>query len=167
MRRGGADPLASQIFDLSANAADIDAGRIGYSLSAFFTTYLDQRDFGTVRVLFLGGGNLPLTPASPELGRASIGGPIFVGSLPVAGSPTLPGARAWGQDFLSGFVPVGTRSIQIELDGEKEPGIGAVADGYIDVVNLSLVAVPEPGPLPLVGLGLGLVSGWFYFRRRR
>jgi hypothetical protein len=150
---GGADPLATQVIDLTGNGLQIDAGQINYNLSAFFSTYLDQRDYGTVRALFFDG-------FSTQVGSTSVGGAAFVGAL--GGSP---GLRDWGQDSFSGLVPAGTRMVRIELDGEKEPGVGAVADGYIDLVNFQITAVPEPGTLSLVGLGM--LGGWFFLRRRR
>ena len=152
---GGADPLASQMIDITGNAALVDAGQISYNLSAFFSTYLLQRDFGTVRALFLDAG-------STQIGSASIGGATFVGNLPVAGPGDL---RAWGQDLFSGSIPSGTRMIRIVLDGDKEPGVGNVCDGYIDLLNFRLVAVPEPSTWSL--LGVSLLAGRWYFRRRR
>ena len=157
---GGGDPLASQAFDLIGNAAVIDAGRIGYSLSAFFSTYLQQKDYGTVRLLFLDSNNT-------ELGNASIGGALFVGNLPLVDNGTYPDSHTWGLDSAFGLVPTGTRSVRLELDGEKEPGIGSVCDSYIDLVNFQIVSVPEPGTIPLMVLGVGLAGGWFFARRRR
>jgi hypothetical protein len=88
-----------------------------------------------------------------------------VGSLPLVDNGVYPNARAWGQDALSGLVPAGTRTVRIELDGEKEPGVGAVCDSYIDMVDFQLVAVPEPGTIALTAIGL--LGGWFYIRRKR
>ena len=150
---GGADPLATQVIDLTGNGAQIDAGTLNYNLSAFFSTYLAQLDFGTVRAIFLNG-------SSTQVGSASVGGSKFVSAL--GGSP---GLRDWGQDNFTGLLPIGTRMVRIELDGEKEPGVGAVADGYIDLVNFQITAVPEPSTLSL--LGLGMLGGWFFLRRRR
>src|SRR4030095_12441448 len=82
---GGADPLATQVIDLTGNASQIDAGALNYNLSAFFSTYLDQLDFGTVRAIFLNG-------SSTQVGSASVGGSKFVSAL--GGSP---GLRDWGQ----------------------------------------------------------------------
>src|SRR5437867_10114232 len=94
---GGADPLASQLFDLTGNASAIDAGRLGYSLSAFFSTYLDQKDYATVRALFLDSGN-------SQIGSASVGGLVFVSGLPLVDNGTYPNAHSWGQDALTGLV---------------------------------------------------------------
>ena len=155
---GGADPLATQMIDLGGNASQIDAGQINYNLSAFFSTYRLQADYGTVRALFL-------NASSAQIGSASVGGAVFTANLPVGDNGTYTDARGWGQDSFLGLVPVGTRMVRIELDGEKEPGVGNVADGYIDLVNFQLTAVPEPGTLSL--LGLGMLGGWFFLRRRR
>lgn len=150
---GGGDPLATQLIDLTGNAVQIDAGLINYSLSAFFSTYLDQRDFGTVRAIFLNG-------SSTQIGSTSVGGSEFVAML--GGSP---GLRDWGQDSTSSLVPIGTRMIRIELDGDKDPGVGNICDGYTDLVDFQIAAVPEPGTLSLIGLGM--LGGWFFLRRRR
>jgi hypothetical protein len=152
---GGGDPLALQIFDLTGNVAMIDAGLLNYSLSAFFSTYQLQQDYGTVRALFLDGN-------AGQLGSAAIGGATFVGNIPVAGPGDL---RAWSQDSLAGAIPVGTRSIRLELDGEKQPGVGTVCDSYIDLVNFQLVAVPEPSTWTLFGMGV-FFAGWRLARRR-
>lgn len=153
---GGGDPLAFQIIDLSGNVSMVDAGLVSYNLSAYFSTYMLQLDYGTVRALFLDGGNT-------QLGSASIGGAAFVGSLPVTGPGDL---RGWGQDAIIGSIPVGTRSVRLELDGEKEPNVGAVADPYTDLVNFQIAAVPEPSTLSILGLSL-FVGGWSILRRRR
>jgi hypothetical protein len=152
---GGSDPLATQLIDLAGNAGQIDAGLIRYNLSAFFSTYLLQRDYGTVRAFFLDGSNV-------ELGQTAIGGATFVGNLPALPPDQL---RDWGQDTLGGLVPAGTRTVRIELDGDKELNVGNVADGYVDLVNFQITAVPEPGTLSL--FALGLVGGWVCWRRRR
>ena len=151
---GGGDPLATQVVDLAGNATQIDVGQLSYDLRAFFSTYLAQADFATVRAVFLDGSNLQVGSA------ASVGGAAFVGALP--GSP---GPRGWGEDSLSGLIPAGTRSVRLELDGEKEPNVGAAADGYVDLVNFQITQVPEPGSLALVGLGMA--GGWLFSRRRR
>lgn len=151
---GGADPLAFQILDLAGNAAIIDAGLLNYSLSAFFSTYLLQQDYGTVRALFLDASNA-------QLGSVSIGGATFVANLP-AGTGDL---RDWGQDMTSGLIPIGTRGVRLELDGEKEPNVGNVADPYIDLVNFQIAPVPEPSTWAVLGLG-AVLGGWRVWRRR-
>lgn len=150
---GGADPLATQLVDLAANSAQIDAGLIGYELRAFFSTYLGQLDYANVRAIFLDGSNA-------QVGSAAIGGAAFVAAIP-GGS----GLRDWAEDTDSGLLPAGTRTVRLELDGEKQPGVGAAADGYVDLVNFQIAQVPEPGTLSL--LGVGMASGWFLTRWRR
>jgi hypothetical protein len=157
---GGGDPLASQLFDVTGNATAIDAGQIRYNLSAFFSTYRTQLDFGSVRALFLDSSNT-------ELGRSSIGGATFVNGLPTVDNGVYSDARTWAQDGFSGLIPAGTRTIRLELDGDKEPGVGTVCDSYIDLVNFQLVAVPEPGTGPVLALGLSLAGVWMYTRRKR
>lgn len=155
---GGADPLASQVFDLAGNITAIDGGRIGYNLSAFFSTYLDQKDYGTIRLLFL-------DSSGSTIGLASIGGATFVGNLPLVDNGVYPNAHSWGQDASAGLVPIGTRSVRMELDGDKDPTVGSTCDSYIDLVNFQIVAVPEPGTVSLGVLGLGM-AGWWTIRRR-
>jgi hypothetical protein len=155
---GGADPLAFQLIDLAGNAAQIDAGQINYNLSSFFSGYRTQRDSATVRALFL-------DATSGQLGSASIGGLAFVESLPLGDNGVYADARGWGQDSFSGLLPAGTRTVRLELDSEKEPGVGEVSDGYVDLVDFQIVAVPEPGTISLVALGL--LGGWMCIRRRR
>lgn len=155
---GGADPLATQNIDLSGNAVQIDLGLINYDLSAYFSTYRVQGDYGTVNTIFLDVANM-------SLGSASVGGAAFVGALAVLDNGTYPDARAWGQDATSGLVPMGTRTIRIELDGFKAPP-GSTCDGYIDLLGLQIHQVPEPGTVALFGLAAlgGLTLRWW--RRR-
>lgn len=152
---GGADPLATQLIDLAGNSAQVDAGLITYELRSFFSTYMNQVDFASVRALFLDGSNA-------QVGSATVGGAAFVAAIPAdSGS----GLREWREDSLSGLLPAGTRSVRIELDADKEPGVGAVADGYVDLVNFQISQIPEPGTLSLIGLGMA--GGWLFSRRRR
>jgi hypothetical protein len=155
---GGADPLAFQLIDLAGNAALIDAGQINYNFRSFFSGYRTQTDYSTVRALFLDG-------TSAQVGSAAIGGAAFVAGLPLGANELYPDAKGWGQDALTGLLPVGTRTVRIEIDSEKEPGVGNVSDGYVDLVDFQITAVPEPGTLSLVALGL--LGGWMYVRRRR
>src|SRR5262245_45732990 len=49
--------------DLSENAADIDDGRASYLLDAYFSNYLQQRDYGQVRATFLNAAAVPIGEA--------------------------------------------------------------------------------------------------------
>src|SRR5436190_7246305 len=86
---GGGDPLGTQLVDLAANSAQIDAGLIGYELRAFFSTYLGQLDYANVRAIFLDSSNA-------QVGSAAIGGAAFVAAIPGGSGP-----RDWQEDSLS------------------------------------------------------------------
>lgn len=143
---------SSQSIDVSSgdSAAAIAGGSARYDLSAFFSTYQSQGDFGTVTASFLDGGG-------GELASAIVGGEAFVTSLPLDD-----GDGTWGQDMLSGDVPAGTVSILVTLTGSLGEGQTQTnaADGYID--NVSLIITPEPGSIALIGLG-----GLAMLKRRR
>jgi hypothetical protein len=150
---GGGTPSASQGFSVAAAAPQIDAGQVSYSLQAFFSTYLNQTDYGTVQAIFLDAGNASLGSSGV------IGSEALVLGLPAGAG----GVRDWASDTTSGMVPAGTRTIQVSLLGTKQPGVGAVCDGYIDLLDLQLQVVPEPASAAVVALG-GLM---FVLARRR
>jgi hypothetical protein len=147
--------------DLSENAVDIDDGRASYLLDAFFSNYLDQRDFGVVRASFLNGGG-------QTIGEASIGSDAFTQALPTGDNVRYPNARDWGVDFTEGAIPVGTRSVVITVEGHKEVGLGTIIDGYIDLVDFQIFATPIPEPSSLALLAGGAAIGaWRLVRRRK
>lgn len=149
------------LIDLSDNAVDIDDGRASYLLDAFFSNYLDQRDYGVVRATFVNG-------TGQSIGEATIGSDAFTQSLPTGFNGTYPNARDWGLDFIDGPIPVGTRSVLISVEGYKEPGVGTFVDGYIDLVDFQVFAVPipEPSSLAMLAMGGAAIGAW-RFRRRR
>ena len=137
----------------------LDSGLLRYNLSSFFSSYRVQGDFGQVGVAFLDAGNTVLGNSS------TIGGDTFTMSLLTGANSLYPDAKAWGQDSTAGTLPVGTRSVLVTLTGNKVPS-GASVDGYIDLVDFRLSAVPEPSTFVLVG-GVGLVTAVFRARRGR
>jgi glycerophosphoryl diester phosphodiesterase len=120
---------------LATNAADIDAGRLNYNLSAFFSSYRQQQDYGTVTATFLDAGSSPIS-------SASIGSLGFIQSLPLGNNGAYNDARSWGQAASNALVPAGTRSVRIDVAAFKEPGVGEAIDGYIDNVGFQLSEAP-------------------------
>ncbi len=146
--------------DLSANAAEINAGRVRYDLSAFFSSYRTQGDYAVVSATFRDAGNA-------SLGQASVGSEAFVAGLPVVDNGVYIDARGWASDATSGLVPAGTNSVLLEIVGTKTAG-GAVVDGYTDSIDFQvhLNPIPEPSALALAAIGgLGLAA--WRFRKRR
>jgi hypothetical protein len=126
-----------------ATGAAIAAGTARYSLQGFFSSYMDQGDFGNVRVDFRNAANA-------SIGIASIDDSADAGPNNV-----------WSLNSGSGPVPVGTASVRISLFGTAVTG---GADGYIDNVDLRII--PEPSTIVLAGLGL-TAAACVVGRRRR
>ncbi len=113
---------AYQEIDVSAAAADIDAGRVRYALSGYFGGAQGQQDSAYAYLSFKDATSALGT--SPNLGGVSAeerGGQ----------SALLPRSR-------SGTVPVGTRAIQVYLVMQRRSG--NYNDGYADSLSLSLGA---------------------------
>lgn len=123
------------LVDLLPNAADIDAGRLNYNLSAFFSSYRQQQDYGTVTATFLDHNAAPI-------GSATIGSLAFVQSLPLGNNGSYNDARGWGQASATALVPAGSRAVRFDLTAFKQPNLGAAVDGYIDNVNFQLSEAP-------------------------
>jgi hypothetical protein len=125
----------AQKIDLStgATAAVITGGQATYRLSAFFTGYAPDTDFGSLQIDFLssGGGTL--------------------GSGLIADAPGT--NKTWRQLSTSGLVPIGTTMARISPFGTVLAGVGG-PDGYID--NVDFRVVPEASTVVLVGMGLGV-----------
>lgn len=140
---GSTSSNTSQTIDLVAagfTTAFIDAG-VQYNLSAYFSSYF-QTDFGSATVAFLDAGGNTLGTSSP------IGGQAFTAGLGTGPNVNnLPGYTDWGQSGTSGALPVGTRSVLINLLQTRTSG--TANDGYIDLVDFRITAVPEPGTILL------------------
>jgi PEP-CTERM motif-containing protein len=126
-----------------ATGSAIAAGTARYSLQGFFSSYLNDADFGNVRVDFRNAG-------SATIGTATIN------DIADAGPNNV-----WSLSSGSGPVPVGTASVRISLFGTP---VNAGADGYIDNVDLRII--PEPSTIVLAGLGLA-AAACVVGRRRR
>ena len=120
----------------------ISAGTASYSLQGFFSSYLNDADFGNCRVDFRNGAN------------ASIGTAI-INDVADAGPDNV-----WSLSSTSGVVPAGTASVRISLFGTP---VNGGADGYIDNVDFRII--PEPSTIVLAGLGLA--AGVCVVGRRR
>lgn len=143
-----ASASAAQIIDISDLSAAIDAGSLTFALSALIGGFATQGDNMVFSATFLDVGAV-------SLGLTSLG-------------PVTPADRSNESQLLArsanGTVPVGTRSIEIEMLATRLAG--AYNDGYAD--NLSLVlrsdAVPVPTPTPVSLLGAAML-GWWVVRR--
>ena len=142
---GSASGLSAgwQAVDVSANAADIDSGHLGFSLSAYLGGVGDQEDNPLLYVSFL-------DAAGAEIDHTELG-PIYVDLR--ANMTVLGGFRT------EGYVPGGTRAIQFSLsmDGPDGNSSGAYADNMNFALNAA--AVPEPQGWALMLLGLAVVGG--------
>jgi hypothetical protein len=123
----------AQNIDLSTGptAAAIATGQATYQLSAFFTSYAPDTDFGSMQIDFLNAGG------------ASLGTGL------VADTPGT--NKVWRQLSTGGLVPIGTATARISLFGTTTGGVGG-PDGYIDNVDFRIV--PEPTTLFLVSISL-------------
>jgi hypothetical protein len=129
-----------------ATGAAIAAGQARFALSAYMSSYLNDTDFGNVRVEF----------------KDSSGGVLGVALI---SDPDFGPNNVWSLSSQTGDVPVGTASLRMSLYGTRTAG-GAGADGYIDNVDFRISQVPEPATLGLAGTGL-LSAILGLFRRRR
>jgi len=145
---------ASQLIDLSSIAASIDTGTVGYVLSALLGGYATQDDNAALSLSFLDGSNL------------AIGGDT-TGSVLAADRNNV---TALLDRSVSGFLPTGTRAINVLLTQTRVTGDSN--DGYAD--NLSLIlrqrsvtsAVPEPATWAMMLAGFGMVGGALRNRKR-
>jgi hypothetical protein len=117
---------------LGATGALVASGGARYNLSAFMSSYLNDNDFGNVQLDFLNSGG-------GSLGTALL-------------SDSDPGPdNVWNLNLLSGLVPVGTATVSLSVFGTP---VNFGPDGYIDNVELRVVAIPEPSVMGIAGGGL-------------
>jgi hypothetical protein len=145
---GGPDNPASaatQTVDVSAAAAEIDAGGVSATVAGDFGGYAGQNDSATLTATYLGATGAALgSLASPAVTPAD-----------------RKGATALLPRTASGAVPAGTRSIGVRLDLVRQDG--AYNDGYAD--NLSLTLGTQPQPVFHRTVVAGRVSGTIRFRK--
>ena len=101
-----------------ATGSAIAAGTATYSLRGYFSSYLDQSDYGNVRVDF----------------RDEIGFPV--GFALIDDSADAGMNNVWSLSSTSGNVPAGTVSARISLFGTP---VTFGADGYIDNVDFRVI----------------------------
>lgn len=146
---------AFQLIDVSASTSLIDVGNVPYFLTGYLGGYSFQNDTAVLTATFQGAGGL-------TLGSASIG-PVTNVDRDIQTALLFRSA--------SGLVPIGTRTINVELLMNYSDG--GYNNGYAD--NLSLIvnipnppdqpgAIPEPGTCVLVASGILLLVG--HVRRR-
>jgi hypothetical protein len=117
--RPGADIIAPGTFYQDVNVSTgasgtlIATGNAAYKISAFFSSYLTQGDFGTLHVDFRNGSNV-------SLGTASV---------------TSTDLSTWTQNFRGGLIPVGTASVRVSVFGTPLSG---GPDGYMDNVDFQV-----------------------------
>ena len=111
---------ATQTVDLSAAAADADAGRLAATLSGYLGGYAGQDDNMVVTATFLNGSG------------DALGGPIQIGPVTQAdrGGQTVLLART-----ATATAPAGTRAIRVTMTATRVQGVSN--DGYADNVALS------------------------------
>jgi hypothetical protein len=120
---GGATSAATQVVDVSGAAAEIDAGKVGATLSALLGGYSSQTDHAAVTATFLNAAGAPA------------GGAV---ALPTVTAADRNQTTALVARTASGAVPTGTRQISVRIDAIRDEG--SYNDGYIDNVSLVLGA---------------------------
>ncbi len=112
--------------DINVSTGDtatvIAAGRGRYQLRAYMSSYLNETDFGNVRVDF----------------RNGVG--VTLGTAQISDSDLGPN-NVWSLNSVAGAIPVGTAILRVSLYGTRTAG-GIGADGFIDNVSLSVSGVP-------------------------
>jgi hypothetical protein len=116
-----ASSTATQDIDVSANAADIDAGKVVCDFSAWLGGFTDQEDNAVMTVIF-NAANLT------QISNAAIG--------PVTAADRSSQTKLLLR-FSSVVVPANTRSIRVSLAMQRVFAGGTFNDGYAD--NLSVV----------------------------
>jgi hypothetical protein len=113
-----------QDVDLStgATATAIAAGTATYSLQGFFSSYLNDGDYGNVDVDFWDATGFP------------------VGAAHIDDSADAGPNNVWSLISTSGNVPASTASVRISLFGTP---VNFGADGYIDNVDFRIIAEPS------------------------
>jgi hypothetical protein len=144
---GGATSAATQVVDVSGAAAEIDAGKVGATLSALLGGYSSQTDHAAVSATFLNAAGAPA------------GGAI---ALPTVTATDRNQSTALVARTASGAVPAGTRQISVRIDAIRDEG--SYNDGYIDNVSLVLGA-GAGGPVFHKTVVVKAVSGKVRVRR--
>lgn len=117
---------ATQVIDVSAATAEIDAGGVQAKLSAYLGGYASQKDAGMVDAVFL-------TTTDSQLGSVRVG-------------PVAPADRQSKTTLVmrsaTAAVPKGTTKIKVVLTSTRADG--TYNDGYLDNISLELGTAPPP-----------------------
>ena len=143
---GGARSTATQLVDVSASAAAIDAGRLAATLSAWLGGWSGQNDAIAIAAVYR-------SDAGESLGRTTIG-PVLAADRG--------GVTGFRQRSATDVVPARTRSIQVVVTATRTEG--TYNDGYAD--NLVLALGPAPVPVAGVSVNVTPVSGTVRVRLR-
>ena len=143
---GGAASAATQVVDVSGAAAEIDAGKVGTTLSALLGGYSSQTDHAAVTATFLNAG----------------GAPAGAVALPTVTSTDRNLTTALIARTASAAVPAGTRQISVRIDAIRDDG--SYNDAYIDNVSLVLGA-GGGGPVFHKTVVVKVISGKVRVRR--
>lgn len=123
-------------------AITIANGRAYYTVSAYFSSYQNESDFGTVLVEYLN----------------STGAVIFHDNN--SDQDNGPG-NVWSPMKTSLNILPATKTIRVSLYGVPDAaGVRPGVDGYIDNVSLVISrTIPEPSGVVLAGLGVPIALG--------
>jgi hypothetical protein len=118
-----ADSTLTQTVSLASYSTKIDAGAVGFSLSAYLGGFSSQDDNAELRVSFRNASNTEIDAAS-------------VGPVTAADRSDISGLYLRS---TTGTVPVGTRSVVVRLVMTRH--VGSANDGYADNLSLTLSGV--------------------------
>jgi Phosphoesterase family len=137
----GADTAMEQSVDVSAAAAAIDSGTVGFNLSGWLGGWANRPERATLTAVFLG--------ASGQ----STGAPVIIADVDAQARGNVTGLV---QRAVNGVVPPGTRQITVTV--QFLSGMTSFHNAYADNISLTLsgnvtglaavAAVPPPATIP-------------------
>jgi hypothetical protein len=143
---GRASSSASQSIDVNSLASVIDVGKAAFDLSAWLGGYATDEDIASLNITFLDRN-------SQSLAIASISAP---------NAATRNNVTGLFFQSTSGYIPVGTRQINVVLNANYARG--RVNDAYADNLSLVITQVPEP---TISGLSLLVASSFMIVWKSR
>ncbi|MBH8551690.1 PEP-CTERM sorting domain-containing protein [Nostocaceae cyanobacterium CENA357] len=144
-----ASSSASQLIDLTSLSSIIDASRGAFNLSGWLGGYTDDEDNAKLEITFLNQANQPL-------GIANIASPTAAERNNITGLSL---------QSVDGFVPVGTRQVNVLLNMNHVRG--RVNDAYADNLTLVITKVPEPSVSGLFLVGASCIMAWQWSKKHR
>ena len=127
--------MITQLVSLTASTtltpSKIDSGLGRYAMSAWFSSYLAQGDYGDLILEFLDGNNAIVGNS------VLLGGADFVQNIETGANTKFQNAKQWAQDVREGTIPSGARTGRVIIKGTNIPD--GAPDGYVDVVSLDVV----------------------------